>query len=122
MEKSFFVYGTGLTARHVYELLMDKEQSEPIIFLNRTLDQYNAVSDCGECWLYTDSRITDELKKDSTVIVAIMNTQGNIRRVMENLKKEGFKKIIPYAQLADIFPDKFQFLYLESANKYWCGS
>ena len=118
MEKSFFVYGTGLTARHVYELLMDKEQSEPIIFLNRTLDQYNAVSDCGECWLYTDSRITDELKQDSTVIVAIMNTQGNIRRVMENLKKEGFKKIIPYAQLADIFPDKFQFLYLESANKF----
>ncbi len=118
MENSFFVYGTGLTARHVYELITDKEQSKSIIFLNRTLDQYNVISDCGECWLYTDSRITDELKKNSTVIVAIMNTQGNIRGVMENLKKEGFKKIIPYAQLADIFPNKFQFLYLEDANKF----
>ncbi len=117
-KRSLFIYATGLTAKHAYELVKDEEQYEFIAFLNRTLDQYNTVADYGECWLYTDSRITDDMKKNAIVIVAIMNTQGNIRMVMQRLKEEGFINIIPYAKLADIFPDRFHFLYLESKDKF----
>ena len=46
-KRSLFIYATGLTAKHAYELVKDEEQYEFIAFLNRTLDQYNAVSDCG---------------------------------------------------------------------------
>lgn len=115
-QKDLFIYGTGLTAKHVYELV--KEDYKKIIFLNRNLEQYNCVSEYAECWTYTDKRITDELKRNSKVIVAIMNTLGDIRGVMNNLKEEGFCYIIPYAKLADIYPDKFEFLYLESVDKF----
>ena len=76
------------------------------------------MNDCAECWLYTDERITRKLKENSTVIVAIMNTKGNIRKVMDILKKEGFNDIVPYAKLADIYGDKFHFLYLEDEASF----
>lgn len=117
-KKNLFIYATGLTAKHVYELFRDEEEYEFKAFLNRTLDQYNAVAEYGDCWLYTDKRITDDMKNHGTVVVAIMNTQGNIKEVMRKLKNEGFKNIIPYAKLADIFPDKFRFLYLEDGEKF----
>lgn len=118
MRKKIFIYATGLTARHAYEIIQGETDYQFIAFLNRSMDQYNAVSDLGECWLYNDERITDELKKNGIVIVAIMNTQGRIKEVIQRLKGEGFWNIIPYAKLADIFPDSFQFLYIESSEKF----
>lgn len=118
IKENVFIYGTGLTARHVYELIRNDTEKRNIIFLNRNYDQYNCVSDVGECWLYTDSRITDMMKNKYTVVVAIMNTQGKIMEVMETLKMQGFKNIIPYAKLADIYPETFRFLYLEDENSF----
>lgn len=118
MKKDLFIYGTGLTAKHAYELANDSDKYGTITFLNRTLDQYNCVSDYGDCWVFTDKRITEQMKQENDVIVAIMNTMGDIRGVMRNLADAGFSHIIPYAKLADIFPDKFSFLYLEDSVNF----
>lgn len=114
--KKIYIYGTGLTAKHVYELMSG--EYEIVGFLNRSFDCVNYVSEYKKCQLYYDKEITTEMKQDSTVVVAIMNTQGNIRAVMKNLEKEGFDYVVPYAVLADCFPDKFQFLYLESSKQF----
>lgn len=71
------IYGTGLTTKHAYELANDSDKYGTITFLNRTLEQYNCVSDYGDCWLYTDKRITEQMKQENDVIVAIMNTMGS---------------------------------------------
>lgn len=76
------------------------------------------MSDIADCYIYNDSSIYMEQRKHSTVVIGIMNTLGKPLQVEANLKEAGYESIIQYAALADAFPEEFEFLYLESADKY----
>lgn len=117
MNNNIYIYGTGLTARHAHEVLV-KEGFSIRAFLNRSIELKSSISDLGEVLMYNSIQLTNSIKSDSTVIVAIMNTAGDIRKVMKNLRIEGFGEIIPYAKLPDMFPDSFEFLYYEPISRY----
>lgn len=118
LNKTVFIYGTGLTAQDAYLKITKGSRSKVICFLNHSYAHFNCVEKYAKCVLYQDAQITDEMKKNSTVVVAIMNTQGNILEVRDRLKKEGYQNILLYAQLAEVLPKEFDYLYIEPAELF----
>lgn len=107
VSENIILYGTGTLAREVYEVLSN-DNYKIQFFINRNFEYIYAVEDLAEVKRYDDISIKKEMKNEFTVIIATFSPYADIHRIISDLKENGYKNIITYSELIDLFEDKFE--------------
>ncbi|MDD6795368.1 MAG: FkbM family methyltransferase, partial [Clostridiaceae bacterium] len=118
VSKNIILYGTGTLAREVYEVLSN-EDYKIHFFINRNFEYVNAVEDLAEVRKYDDKSITQQMKSEFTVIIATFSPYADIHKIISDLSGNGYKNIITYSELIDLFEDKFEEpIYLNKRKEF----
>lgn len=107
IKKDVIIYGTGTIAKEVYEVLINSKYNVNC-FINMNLNYTNEVKGLAKIKRADDNKITSELKEKTTIIISIFNSYADVHTIISQLKKLGFKNIICFTELIDIFENKFK--------------
>ncbi|WP_446897225.1 FkbM family methyltransferase [Clostridium sp. LBM24168] len=116
IKSNVMIYGTGTIAKGVYEFLINRNYNIKC-FLNKNFEYPDAVSNLEDIKKIDDDSITANMKNDFTVVVAIFNPYADVCNIIKNLRYLGYKNIITFAELIDIFEGEIEGIFYLNTSK-----